>query len=164
MSSEAVATIVCTCKQTRFDIGSPNYRDVSLPIHPLSRYLRGADWHVPAQLDIEGLNITVTSKAGPAAKGKTKKSRGEGTEILNNAKLRLKASQRYALVGRNGTGKSSRSPSLPASLALHGCCRGIMLTGGSAPEGDCREAHSWDPRRDPGRHPPADECRGCGRK
>ena len=68
------------------------------------------------QLDIEGLNITVTSGGGGAAGGdKATKSKGkgkamaEGTEILANAKLRLKAGSRYALVGRNGSGKSSES-------------------------------------------------------
>ncbi|KAI0132118.1 ABC transporter [Xylariales sp. AK1849] len=84
MSSESVATIVCTCKQTRFDIAKPNYRE----------------------LDIEGLNITVTSGPKPGAKGKGK-SKSEGVEILSNAKLQLKAGLRYALVGRNGTGKST---------------------------------------------------------
>jgi ABC-type polysaccharide/polyol phosphate transport system ATPase subunit len=60
------------------------------------------------QLDIEGLNITVTSAGGEKVKGKGKgKASGEGTEILSNAKLRLKAGSRYALVGRNGSGKSS---------------------------------------------------------
>lgn len=60
------------------------------------------------QLDIEGLNITVTSAGGEKVKGKGKgKASAEGTEILNNAKLRLKAGSRYALVGRNGSGKSS---------------------------------------------------------
>jgi len=62
------------------------------------------------QLDIDGLGITVTSseKGGAAstAKGKSK-ARAEGIEILSGAKLRLKEGQRYALVGRNGTGKSS---------------------------------------------------------
>ncbi|KAH8681215.1 ABC transporter [Xylariales sp. PMI_506] len=84
MASESVATIVCTCKQTRFDIGTPNYKE----------------------LDVEGLNIAVTSGAKPGVKSKGK-SKSEGIEILNNAKLRLKAGQRYALVGRNGTGKST---------------------------------------------------------
>ncbi|KAI0489508.1 ABC transporter [Xylaria cf. heliscus] len=97
MEGESVTTILCTSKQTRFHIGTPNYRE----------------------LDIEGLNITVRSggsaKAGSsstssntsskkAAKGKV---RSEGTEILDNATLRLKAGQRYALVGRNGSGKST---------------------------------------------------------
>jgi ABC-type polysaccharide/polyol phosphate transport system ATPase subunit len=42
----------------------------------------------------------------PTAKGKGK-AKSDGIEILANAKLRLKEGQRYALVGRNGTGKSS---------------------------------------------------------
>ncbi|XXG99023.1 hypothetical protein Hte_005357 [Hypoxylon texense] len=84
MEAESAATILCTSKQTRFNIGSPNYRE----------------------LDIEGLNITVTSGPRPGAKGKSK-AKSEGTEILNNTKLRLKAGQRYALIGRNGTGKST---------------------------------------------------------
>jgi ABC-type polysaccharide/polyol phosphate transport system ATPase subunit len=61
-------------------------------------------------LDIEGLNITVTSGvpaySSGARKGKAAATR-EGTDILSDAKLRLKAGQRYALVGRNGSGKSS---------------------------------------------------------
>ncbi|KAK8128344.1 hypothetical protein PG984_009452 [Apiospora sp. TS-2023a] len=86
MESESVATILCTSKQTRFNIATPNYRE----------------------LDVEGLNIVVTSGANLASKGKGKsKIKSEGTEILNNAKLRLKAGQRYALLGRNGTGKST---------------------------------------------------------
>lgn len=60
------------------------------------------------QLDIEGLNITVTSGDTPSAKGKGKAKAAEGTEILSNATLRLKAGSRYAVVGRNGSGKSSR--------------------------------------------------------
>lgn len=41
-------------------------------------------------------------------KGKARATRlSEGTEILSNAKLRLKAGQRYALVGKNGSGKST---------------------------------------------------------
>lgn len=58
------------------------------------------------QLDVEGLSITVTSAAKPVDKGKGKKA---GTEVLSNAKLRLKAGQRYSLVGRNGSGKSSET-------------------------------------------------------
>ncbi|KAI1136994.1 P-loop containing nucleoside triphosphate hydrolase protein [Hypoxylon sp. FL0543] len=84
MEAESATTILCTSKQTRFNIGTPSYRE----------------------LDIEGLNITVTSGAKPGLKGKAK-AKSEGTEILNNAKLRLKAGQRYALIGRNGTGKST---------------------------------------------------------
>lgn len=64
------------------------------------------------QLDIEGLDITVTSGSASnkpsTAKGKAKASKsGEGTEVLANAKLRLKAGQRYAVIGRNGSGKST---------------------------------------------------------
>lgn len=68
----------------------------------------------PKQLDIEGLNITVVSGGGAGAGEKPVKAKGkgkaaaEGTEILSNAKLRLKAGSRYALVGRNGSGKSSK--------------------------------------------------------
>ncbi|KAI1657522.1 P-loop containing nucleoside triphosphate hydrolase protein [Daldinia decipiens] len=84
MEAESVSTIVCTSKQTRFNIGTPNYRE----------------------LDIEGLNIIVKSGSKSGAKGKAK-AKSEGIEILSNAKLRLKAGQRYALIGRNGTGKST---------------------------------------------------------
>lgn len=35
IASEAAATIVVSCKQTRFHIENPNYRDVSL-FHPLN--------------------------------------------------------------------------------------------------------------------------------
>jgi ATPase subunit of ABC transporter with duplicated ATPase domains len=35
------------------------------------------------------------------------KARAEGLEILSNATLKLKAGIHYALIGRNGTGKSS---------------------------------------------------------
>lgn len=63
-------------------------------------------------MDVEGLNITVAS-AGPAGvktaggKGKAKATKSDGTEVLSNAKLRLKAGQRYSLVGKNGSGKST---------------------------------------------------------
>jgi len=93
MAAESVSTILVSCKQTRFHIESPNYRE----------------------LDIEGLNITVTSTSSSAdsttstkaAKARGKAKAAEGTEILNDAKLRLKAGGRYALIGRNGSGKSS---------------------------------------------------------
>ncbi|KAK2054127.1 ABC transporter [Colletotrichum caudatum] len=84
IASESVATILCTSKQTRFNIQNADRRE----------------------LDIDGLNITVTSAEKPGTKGKSK-ARCEGTEILVDAKLRLKAGQRYALVGRNGSGKST---------------------------------------------------------
>ncbi|KAM0328124.1 hypothetical protein ACHAQA_005528 [Verticillium albo-atrum] len=96
IASESVATILCTSKQTRFDIKTVDYRE----------------------LDVEGLSITVV--AGPASEAESgekkkkvtsskakSKARAEGLEILSDAKLRLKAGQRYALVGRNGSGKST---------------------------------------------------------
>ncbi|KAI1115257.1 ABC transporter [Nemania sp. NC0429] len=96
MEAENVTAILCTSKQTRFNIKTPNYRE----------------------LDIEGLDIVVRS--GPSAKTKGSgsatasgkrvakgKAQSEGTEILRDATLRLKAGQRYALVGRNGSGKST---------------------------------------------------------
>ncbi|KAH8197669.1 hypothetical protein TruAng_008173 [Truncatella angustata] len=96
MVSGSAATVVCTCKQTRFDIGKPNYRE----------------------LDVEGLNIVVSSGTSSGIKAKNK-SKNQGTEILNNAKLRLKAGQRYALIGRNGTGKSSEQAHGHQTTNLH---------------------------------------------
>ena len=58
------------------------------------------------QLDIEGLNITVTSGGNPGVKAKGK-ARAEGLELLSNASLKINAGVHYALIGRNGTGKSS---------------------------------------------------------
>ncbi|KAH6895558.1 P-loop containing nucleoside triphosphate hydrolase protein [Thelonectria olida] len=91
-ASESVATILCTSKQTRFHIESPNYRE----------------------LELDGVSITVTSGANAAGTGtppktaKAKsKAKSEGVEILSGAKLKLKEGQRYALIGRNGTGKST---------------------------------------------------------
>ncbi|KAI0599377.1 ABC transporter [Biscogniauxia sp. FL1348] len=91
----AATSILCTAKQTRFNIiGTPNYRE----------------------LDIEGLNITVSSSSssfpGPSTRSKgkskaTRKGNNASTEILSNATLRLQAGARYAIVGRNGTGKST---------------------------------------------------------
>lgn len=118
MSAESVATILCTSKQTRFHIDTPNYREAS---GSLDLFLsQCADMR---QLDIEGVNITVAS-ASPRPNDSTSKARSktkaDGIEILSNAKLRLKEGQRYALVGRNGTGKSSK-PALtsPGYSARH---------------------------------------------
>ncbi|KAF4811411.1 putative ABC transporter ATP-binding protein [Colletotrichum tropicale] len=86
IASESVATILCTSKQTRFNIQNTDHRE----------------------LQVDGLHITVTSGSGtkPGAKSKAK-ARSEGTEILVDTKLHIKAGQRYALIGRNGSGKST---------------------------------------------------------
>ncbi|KAG6006305.1 hypothetical protein E4U21_007187, partial [Claviceps maximensis] len=56
-------------------------------------------------LDVQGLQILVTS--GGTASKTNSRSRVQGLEILSDAKLLLKQGNRYALIGRNGTGKSS---------------------------------------------------------
>ncbi|CAK7227224.1 hypothetical protein SBRCBS47491_006497 [Sporothrix bragantina] len=96
MNSASVSAIQVSCKQTRFHIESPNYRE----------------------LDIEGLNIVVTASP-PSGTTKTKgkaASRSTGLEILSDATLRLKAGQRYALIGQNGTGKSTILRSIAEKL------------------------------------------------
>ncbi|XRM45690.1 hypothetical protein ABZX51_008767 [Aspergillus tubingensis] len=92
---ESAATIQCTSQQTRFHIESPNYRE----------------------LDIKGLQILVTSgEKKSATKGKSKVRSKDGLEILSNAELSLKEGRRYALVGRNGTGKSTLLRSIAEKL------------------------------------------------
>lgn len=64
---------------------------------------------------MDGLNIIVTSSAAeytedaskPKSKGKTK-AKAAGRELISDAHLRLKAGIHYGLLGRNGTGKSSK--------------------------------------------------------
>lgn len=51
-------------------------------------------------------NKTTGDKKVSSVRAKSK-AKGAGLEILTDAKLRLKAGQRYALVGRNGSGKST---------------------------------------------------------
>ena len=80
------------------------------------------------QLDITGLSITVvsrsktadtdnnnnsirsssssSSKAKDGRKGKAKAG-AEGVDVLRDATLRIKEGGRYALIGRNGSGKTS---------------------------------------------------------
>jgi ABC-type multidrug transport system ATPase subunit len=107
MASDSVATILCTSKQTRFHIESPNYRE----------------------LEIDAVSITVTSgdkatdtgkPSSKSAKGKSK-AKAQGIEILSGAKLKLKEGQRYALVGRNGTGKSSKINCHYLAVRNHSC-------------------------------------------
>jgi ABC-type polysaccharide/polyol phosphate transport system ATPase subunit len=63
---------------------------------------------------VEGLTIAVASPLDPAedltktkAKGKSK-AKAEARELIADAHLRFKAGVHYGLVGRNGTGKSSK--------------------------------------------------------
>ncbi|BCR99267.1 uncharacterized protein AKAW2_40950S [Aspergillus luchuensis] len=92
---ESAATIQCTSQQTRFHIESPNYRE----------------------LDIKGLQILVTSgEKKSTTKGKSKARSKDGIEILSSADLSLKEGRRYALVGRNGTGKSTLLRSIAEKL------------------------------------------------
>lgn len=73
------------------------------------------------QIDVEGLTIAVTSSpadttddgdpSNSKAKGKSKaksKYKADARELIVDAHLRLKAGVHYGLIGRNGTGKSSR--------------------------------------------------------
>lgn len=61
---------------------------------------------------MEGLGIVVTSAAPEddtksKAKGKSK-AKTAGRELISDAHLRLKGGIHYGLLGRNGTGKSSK--------------------------------------------------------
>ncbi|KAG9247402.1 P-loop containing nucleoside triphosphate hydrolase protein [Calycina marina] len=84
-TEESGSAILVSTKQTRFHIENPVYQE----------------------LDIEGLNITITSAPKPGLSKLKSKARSEGLELLVNANLKLKAGVHYALVGRNGTGKST---------------------------------------------------------
>ncbi|KFX92594.1 hypothetical protein V490_05303 [Pseudogymnoascus sp. VKM F-3557] len=103
-SSEPV--IVATCKQTRFHI---------------------SDTDKSTEIDIAGLSLGIapSGATGKAKKGKGKAA-GQEKELLVNAELRLKSGIHYALLGRNGSGKSTilRAiadriiPGLPPSLRV----------------------------------------------
>lgn len=60
-------------------------------------------------MDIAGLNLAIVPSNSAS---KTKRTKGKGAghelELLSNAELRLKTGVHYALLGRNGTGKSSK--------------------------------------------------------
>lgn len=118
MAAESATTILCTAKQTRFHIDSPNYREVFYSALQLgvASVIYCPSANPPSQLDVQGLHILVTSGEQASSTAKAKSKRSDGLEILSNAKLLLKEGQRYALVGRNGTGKSSTLPSLPPSF------------------------------------------------
>ncbi|CAG7978509.1 unnamed protein product [Penicillium salamii] len=85
-------TILATCKQTRFHL---------------------LDENPSSEIDVEGLNIIVTSPAPESTedvKTKTKgkaKAKAAGRELISDAHLRFKAGVHYGLLGRNGTGKST---------------------------------------------------------
>jgi ABC-type polysaccharide/polyol phosphate transport system ATPase subunit len=71
---------------------------------------------IPLKIDVEGLSITITSAAteptDEASKSKVKgksKAKAPGKELISDAHLRLKGGVHYGLLGRNGTGKSSKS-------------------------------------------------------
>jgi hypothetical protein len=100
-AEEAATAILVSCKQTRFHIENPVYQEVTFDPNLLYEML------IIDQLNIEGLNITVTSGRGRSAEKPKGKARAEGLELLSNTTLRLKAGICYALIGRNGTGKSS---------------------------------------------------------
>ncbi|KFY29123.1 hypothetical protein V493_02529 [Pseudogymnoascus sp. VKM F-4281 (FW-2241)] len=99
--------ILATCKQTRFHI---------------------SDTDKSTEIDIAGLSLAIapSGAAGKAKKGKGKAAVGQEKELLVNAELRLKSGIHYALLGRNGSGKSTilRAladriiPGLPPSLRV----------------------------------------------
>lgn len=66
------------------------------------------------KIDVEGLTIAVSSSrdtpedpSKPKPRGKTK-GKPDTRELISDAHLRLKAGVHYGLIGRNGTGKSSK--------------------------------------------------------
>ena len=101
---EAATTILCSCKQTRFHIENPVYPEVGFSLSISCTVVALLTLH--NHLDIDGLNITVTS--GNSASKSKGKARAEGLEIVSNASLKLKPGVHHALIGRNGTGKSSK--------------------------------------------------------
>lgn len=66
------------------------------------------------KLDIDGIYVTIIPEgetgetSAPPTKTKASKGKPKEVELLANAQLRLKEGTRYALFGRNGTGKSSK--------------------------------------------------------
>ncbi|ELR02371.1 hypothetical protein GMDG_05435 [Pseudogymnoascus destructans 20631-21] len=101
------AIIVASCKQTRFHI---------------------SDTNKSTEIDIVGLSLGIapSGAARKAKKGKGKAASAQEKELLVNAELRLKSGIHYALLGRNGSGKSTilRAladriiPGLPPSLRV----------------------------------------------
>lgn len=77
------------------------------------------------KIDVEGLAITITSAAQdsaedapkPKSKGKSK-AKAAGRELISDGHLRLKGGVHYGLIGRNGTGKSSKRARPPNNEGL----------------------------------------------
>ena len=63
-----------------------------------------------------------SAKSGSAVKSKGK-AKGEVLEILTNANLKLKPGVHYALIGRNGSGKSSKCAGKPNEFGVVDGCR-----------------------------------------
>ena len=80
-----------------------------------------------------------TSK--PKTKGKPK-AKAAGKELISDGHLRLKAGIHYGLIGRNGTGKSSRLDN-----RKH-CLQAQYIDVTSAPPGNGRKTHPRNPTFD----------------
>lgn len=107
LNDESATTILVSCKQTRFDIKNPVYSEVSdYMLENASPLRRRTVLLTSCQLDIEGLSVTVAASNAKGVKAKSK-ARAEGNELITSADLKLKSGVCYALIGRNGTGKSS---------------------------------------------------------
>jgi ABC-type molybdenum transport system ATPase subunit/photorepair protein PhrA len=91
---------------------------------------------------VDGLNIIVTSSAAdstedaskPKTKGKSK-AKAAGRELISDAHLRLKAGVHYGLLGRNGTGKSSKIDVETSEFVNIDIC--------SSSSGNGRETYPW---------------------
>lgn len=87
---------------------------------------------------------TTSSSSARASKSSSKDAPARSVEILSNAKLRLKAGQRYALVGRNGTGKSTLLRAIAEKLipGIPEETRVVLLqqTAGGGKESDSQDA------------------------
>lgn len=64
------------------------------------------------KVDVSGLTISIASStsetpSGSKARGKSK-AKADGRELISDSHLRLKPGVHYGLLGRNGSGKSSK--------------------------------------------------------
>ena len=102
-----MTTILASCKQTRFHLLDDN---PSSEVCALRRTEKIANL---LKVDVDGLGIVVTSSAPAEDANKSKvkgksKAKAEGRELISDGHLRLKGGIHYGLLGRNGTGKSSK--------------------------------------------------------